>query len=74
MTDAGGMAHFELKFLEDLGPEESGEESAVFTFRAFGNDNEPVTEEKRIEVKYGGEAKLTLKLNPADEGGDPSDW
>lgn len=74
LTDAGGVAHFELKFLEDLGPEESGEESAVFTFRAFGNDNEPVTEEKRIEVKYGEKATLTLKLNPADEGGDPSDW
>ena len=72
LTDAAGVAHFELKTLEDLGPQGSGDESAIFTFRAFGNDNEPASDEKKIEVKSGDKAKLTLTLT-SDDGGD-EDW
>lgn len=72
MTNAAGVAHFELKFLEDLGPEGTGEESAFFTFRAFQN-NDPVSDEKKIEVKMGENRSLTLKLNPVNDG-DPTDW
>lgn len=70
LTDASGVARFELKFLEDLGPDGSGDESAVFAFRAFDKDNEPASDEKRIEVKYGDTKTLTLTLNPVQQGGD----
>lgn len=69
MTNAAGLARFELRFLEDLGPEGTDEESGFFTFRAF-QDNDPVSDEKKIEVKMGENKSLTLKLNPVQQGGD----
>lgn len=74
VTNKEGVAHFELKTLEDLGPAEYDQEGAYFAFRAFDQHDEPASDEKKIWVKPGDKATLTLKLNPADEGGDPSDW
>jgi hypothetical protein len=69
LTNAAGLAHFELKFLEDLGPEGTEEESGFFTFRAF-RDNDPASDEKKIEVKMGENRSLTLTLNPVQQDGD----
>ncbi len=63
VTNAGGVAHFELKTLEDLGPAKYDDEGAYFTFRAFDKDNEPISDEEKIFVKPGDKAQLTLKLN-----------
>ena len=62
-TNAGGVAHFELKTLEDLGPAQYDSEGAYFTFRAFDKDNEPASEEARIWVEPGDHKSLELKLN-----------
>lgn len=61
-TNAGGVAHFELKTLEDLGPKGYDDEGAYFTFRAFDKDNEPASEEARIWVEPGDHKSLELKL------------
>lgn len=65
-TDASGLAHFELKTLEDLPPAGESKEGAYFTFRAFGKDDEVASDEARIFVESGDKKSLTLKLNPAD--------
>ena len=62
-TNAGGVARFELKTLEDLGPKEYDSEGAYFTFRAFYKDDEPASEEARIWVEPGDHKSLELKLN-----------
>ena len=62
-TNAGGVAHFELKTLEDLGPAQYDNEGAYFTFRAFDKDNEPASDEARIWVEPGDHKSLELKLN-----------
>ena len=72
VTNAEGVAHFELKTLEDLGPGKYDNEGAYFTFRAFDKDNEPASDEQKIFVEPGDEKKLTLKLNPVNQGGE--DW
>ena len=61
-TNAGGVARFELKTLEDLGPKEYDSEGAYFTFRAFDKDDEPASEEARIWVEPGDHKSLELKL------------
>lgn len=72
VTNAGGVAHFELKTLEDLGPAKYDKEGAYFAFRAFDKDNEPASDEERIYVEPGDHKSLTLKLNPVSQGGE--DW
>lgn len=61
-TNASGVAHFELKTLEDLGPAKYESEGANFTFRAFDKDKEPASDEARIWVKPGDHKSLELKL------------
>ena len=61
-TNAAGVAHFELKTLEDLGPAKYESEGANFTFRAFDKDKEPASEEATIYVKPGDKKSLELKL------------
>jgi len=61
-TNAAGVAHFELKTLEDLGPGKYDNEGAYFTFRAFDKDNEPASQEEKIFVQPGDKKSLTLKL------------
>ena len=61
-TNAAGVAHFELKTLDDLGPAEYEDEGAYFTFRAFDKDKEPASDEARIWVKPGDHKSLELKL------------
>jgi len=61
-TNASGVAHFELKTLEDLGPAKYESEGANFTFRAFDKDKEPASEEATIYVKPGDKKSLELKL------------
>ena len=68
-TNAAGVAHFELKTLEDLGPAGYDDEGAYFTFRAFDKQDEPASEEQRIWVEPGDKKALVLKLNPSDQGG-----
>lgn len=68
-TNAAGVAHFELKTLEDLGPAGYDDEGAYFTFRAFDKQDEPASEEQRIWVEPGDKKALVLKLNPTDQGG-----
>ncbi len=68
-TNAAGLARFELKTLEDLGPAGYDDEGAYFTFRAFDKQDEPASEEQRIWVEPGDKKTLVLKLNPSDQGG-----
>lgn len=68
-TNAGGVARFELKSMEDLGPAGYDDEGAYFTFRAFDKQDEPASEEQRIWVEPGDKKALVLKLNPSDQGG-----
>lgn len=70
VTNAAGLAHFELKQLEDLGPVEYDGDGEYFTFRAFDKDDEPITEEAKIFVEPGDKKTLTLKILPANQGGD----
>ncbi len=63
VTNAEGVAHFELKTLEDLGPAKYDNEGDYFAFRAFGKDDEPASDEAKIFVEPGNNKKLTLKLN-----------
>ena len=67
-TNSAGVAHFELKTLEDLGPKGLDNEGEYFTFRAFDKNNEPASEEKKIWVEPGDKKELTLKLNPVSQG------
>lgn len=69
-TNAAGVAHFELKTLEDLGPKGYDDEGAYFKFRAFDKDGETISDEGKIWVEPGDKKSLTLKLNPVDQGGD----
>lgn len=69
-TNAAGVAHFELKTLEDLGPKGYDDEGAYFKFRAFDKDGEAISDEGKIWVEPGDKKSLTLKLNPVDQGGD----
>lgn len=62
-TNAAGVAHFELKTLDDLGPAKYEDEGAYFTFRAFDKDKEPASDEARIYVKPGEHKSLELNLN-----------
>jgi 5-hydroxyisourate hydrolase-like protein (transthyretin family) len=62
-TNAAGVAHFELKTLDDLGPGKYDNEGANFTFRAFDKDQEPASEEATVYVKPGEKKTLTLTLN-----------
>ena len=70
VTNAAGMAHFELKTLEDLGPAGYDDEGDYFTFRAFDSNDEPASEAEKIWVEPGDKKSLTLKLNPVQQGGD----
>lgn len=63
VTNESGVAHFELKTLEDLGPAQYDSEGAYFTFRAFDNNDEPASEEVRLWVEPGDKKSLELKLN-----------
>lgn len=70
VTNAAGMARFELKLLEDLAPQDFGEGGEYFTFRAFDENDEAITEEAKIFVEQGDKKTLTLKILPKDKGGD----
>ena len=70
VTNAGGVTHFELKTLEDLGPQGYDDEGAYFTFRAFDQYDEPASDEQKIWVEPGDKKALTLTLNPAEQGGE----
>lgn len=70
VTNAAGLARFELKLLEDLAPQDFGEGGEYFTFRAFDENDEAITEEGKIFVEQGDKKTLTLKILPKDKGGD----